>query len=187
MESDDGIRKLLADGLLSVSPLADNSIRPCSLLLHLGSELLLFEDSKTIVDPLLPNDAAPYEKVTLTDKPGFVLPSGGFALGATLESLALSTSVFGTTSGISGLARIGLWSTLSNHVSPGFGERNPRPLTVELKNMAPFPIRLHLGMRICHLLVGLLSAPASKGYDSRFPGKYMNIGATPSEYWREEI
>ncbi|MCA9253662.1 MAG: dCTP deaminase [Phycisphaerales bacterium] len=177
--SDVSIRRYLQSGRLRVFPLADDSIRPASICLHLGPTVLVPASTDTPIDP---SDAATYpstESRNIDVAHGFTMPRSHFLLASTVESVGLSNEIAGCVMNISGLARLGVNVAMATHVSPGFGESDPRPLTLEIYNVGAAPVTIRAGMRICHLVVSSVEPAASIGYDMLFPRKYR--GHSPSE------
>lgn len=178
--SDIDIEKLLDSRDLIVKPLMEDSLRPGSIIMHLSHNFRRFENSQKIIDPLNPSS---FPKTMLEVSPqGLILQPNELVLGATMENVALSKSILGHLSNISGLARLGLSVALSTHVAPGFGTSKPRPITLEIHNLSGSSIWLRPGMRVCHLIVGILATKTSLGYDEKFPKKYQDVGPGISEF-----
>jgi dCTP deaminase len=179
--SDEGLRRILDDGDLVVTPLLSDAIRPASITLHLAAALMDLQTTDSPVDPL---DEATYPvpRHHICGANGFIIPPKGFLLGATIEKVALSKNIVGHLSNISGLARLGLTVAMSTHIAPGFGYGCPRQLTLEIYNASTCSILLRPKMRICHLLLSKLETTSIAGYDQLFPQKYSGDGPGTSEY-----
>src|SRR5436190_19045643 len=120
--SDRDIRSYMADGLLNVVPLTENSVRPSSVDLRLGALV-------TIADP---NEPDGWRVHDLRDRP-FRLYHGAFVLAHTLERVTLSDRVAGVLAGKSSRAREGIQVEAAGYVDPGWdGE-----LTIEVTRLRP--------------------------------------------------
>jgi dCTP deaminase len=181
MFSNSDIQSLLLDGSLVVISEKDLNIRPGSICLHLAAEVMVFDMppqpvdlSKSITYPELVGEK-------IFDE-GYILNPGQFILAGTMEKVGLNESIGGELSNLSGLARLGLNVLLSTHVAPGFGGKEPKAFTLEIHNVAPFPLVLHAGMRICHLILHRMNTVASIGYDELMADKYKSGAPSGSEY-----
>jgi len=175
--------QLIASKKLAIDPLKHDALRPASICLHLGSDLLTVRSHPSLIDP---NDVATYpkqKKLSLSEHDTYVLSPGEFILGATVEKISLSNEILGHISNISGLARLGLNVVFSTHIAPGFGSLSPRPLTLEIHNASRTSLILRPNMRICHLLVSRVYPKATAGYDELFPNRYLGNGPSESEYY----
>ena len=102
-----------------------------------------------------------------------------FALGTTVERIALPDDVVGRLEGKSSLGRLGLLiHSTAGYVDPGWDGR----LTLELSNVANLPIVLTPGMKIGQLFLFRLSSPAEHPYGSeKYGPRYQGQrGPTPS-------
>lgn len=185
--SDLAIKALIAEDLFRISPFAEENIRPASICLLLGEELIIHAPPQGPIDLIDTTTFPTANNYRISDTQTYTLLPKQFILGITKERIGLSKSISGHISNISGLARLGLTVALSTHVCPGFGEKNPRPLTLEIINHCEFPIILRAGLRICHLLLSPTEPTSLNGYDEMFPGKYTSTGAGLSEYAAQEF
>lgn len=114
----------------------------------------------------------------------FLLPAYGFALGATLEHVAISSGFAGKLEGKSSLGRLGLFiHTTAGWIDPGFEGH----ITLELFNAAPYPMQLWPGMKIGQLALMALHTPAERPYGSSgLSSHYQGQPAGPqsSQSWR---
>lgn len=158
--SDNDIRKMLKKGRMQITPLKDEQLGPASVDLTLSDEWYFFKDeySRAIVDLKQTgfNEAFAMKKAkTITLKPGEL------CLGKTVERLTLPPDVMGRLEGRSRYARMGLIiHTTSAVVQPGSNNRQ----VLEIVNLAPFPIKLHAGMRVSQVVFEGLESPTSKPY-----------------------
>lgn len=180
--SDKVIRERLAEGGLQIKPLIGDSIRPASICLHLSYRLLQLTRTNNPIDPTQPFSYPTTTELLLDKDKGYILSPKEFLLASTIESIKLPKDIAGYISNISGLARLGLSVALSTHVAPGFGERGPRPLTLELYNASRSPIRIRSGIRVCHLVLCNVDPPSTIGYDDLFPDKYRFNDPSESQF-----
>lgn len=162
--SDDLIVQRIKDNAISVVPFERTNLRSASICLRLG-EFCARLEGKGVVDL---SDSKSYPEVNRIriDDQGMIVGPKEFLLCGTLEKVGFGREHCGLISNLTGLARLGLGIALSGFVSPGYGEDNPLPLTLELYNYGPVPIRLYAGMRICHLIVCKLGSKSLTSYDS---------------------
>lgn len=183
--SDSEIKKAILDGELFIMHDNEPDVRSASICLHLSEKIIVPSHGLQEIDirniKTYPGTIA--ERIDPSN--GYLLSPGGFMLGATLESIALSNSLAGQLSNISGLARLGLNTVLSTYISPGFGMGRARPITLELHNTSNSPIRIFPGMRACHLLLTRLGSATLNGYDHSHPGKYLINSPQGSEFYMD--
>ncbi len=169
--SGEQIREYIRQGRILVNPFDEKLIGPSQIDLRLGSKFRVFKATKS-VDPF---DKKSIEKNTgLIDTKGkpFIIKSGQLVLGVTLEKIAVPKDLVGAIEGRSSVARMGVFIHISSgHVNPGSGVKAPFPVTLEILNMNPSPVRLYPGMRICQLLFYTMDRAARRGYDD-IKGKY---------------
>ena len=176
--SDLTIGALLADGELTIDPLGEDAIQPCSVDVRLDDLLLLFRD----VDEIDPQERQELTFPKQVSPVGFSLMPGEFVLGTTMERVDCSAGYALTFTGKSSLARLGLTvHQTAGHVDPGFSGR----ITLEISNVNKSPIRLRPGMWIGQILVAKLDLPAARPYGhpdrrSRYQGQST---VTASRSW----
>lgn len=147
--SDRDIRAYLADGLISITPLGEDAVRPASVDLRLGALL-------TIADP---NEPDGWRVHDLRERP-FRLYHGAFVLGHTLERIRLPNVLAGVLAGKSSRAREGIQVEAAGYVDPEWdGE-----LTVEVTRFRPGTSQLTLGVPICQIRFETLLSPCERGY-----------------------
>jgi len=177
--SDIDIKKDIASGDISVSPLSEKDIQPSSIDLRVSNEFRVFENHKyTKIDPSKEQpDLTTLVKVRKGDP--FILHPGEFVLGSTFEKISLSNKVVARLEGKSSLGRVGLLiHSTAGFVDPGFNGH----LTLELSNVASLPIVIHPEMKIGQISFYYLHSPSSAIYGSEILGsKYQDQkGPTPS-------
>jgi len=108
---------------------------------------------------------------------GFVMKSGGFLLGWTIEKLQLPhpSRLAARVEGKSSLARLGLGvHVTAPTIHAGFGYNADdanfpgSPLQLEIWNVGPLDIRPQEGMPICQLIFEYVDGTPEKGYEGRF-------------------
>ena len=180
--SDRTIREEIAGGHIIIDPLDESSIQPASVDLRLGHKLRVFRSHRLqVIDVREPMEQLT-ELVEIDEANPFVLHPGEFALGVTLESVCLSSSVVGRLDGKSSLGRLGLVvHSTAGFVDPGW-EGN---LTLELSNLANLPINLYARMKVSQISFMRLTTPAENPYGSaKIGSKYRGQDEpTPSRYY----
>lgn len=177
MLSDAEIRRAIDHGGLVVSPIEDEQIQPASIDLRLASIARLYHQSAQPVDPTDETTFPLHTTAPLSDPlsdwlSDWLLP-GEFVLGSTIERVALPLDIGARIEGKSTLGRLGLVvHVTAGYVDPGFDGT----LTLELLNVAQWPIRLSYGMRIAQLSFDRCGEP-STGYRGRYQGQ---DGVTPA-------
>lgn len=190
MLSDMDLLDQISYGNLIIEPLNRELIGPASVDVVLGEEFL--------VSPVLGGDKAAWpdavdpaqesdEWVRMRTLPGYPvrLEPGEFMLGSTKESVSLGLGLAARLEGKSSLGRLGLMiHSTAGFIDPGFSGT----ITLELSNVARWPILLYPGMRIGQLSVFALSSPVATPYGLARGSKYQGqSGPTPSrshEGWR---
>ena len=183
--SDHTIKEEIAKGRITIEPLDFSAIQPASVDLHLDRKLLLFKsrrhpfyiDVKQNLDNL-------NEVVEIDGENAFLLGPGEFVLISTLESIALPDDVVGRLEGKSSLGRIGLLiHSTAGYVDPGWQGH----LTLELSNVASFPVTLYYKMKICQISFLRLTSSVDRLYGSvELGSKYMGqVEPTASRYYRD--
>lgn len=158
-------------GKIVIEPLDEKLIGPSQVDLCLGNKFRIFKENE-LVDP---HDEKSIERNTeLVDTGGepFVLQPGQLVLGITRERIAVPNDLVASIEGRSSVARMGVFIHISSgHVNPGSGTRGPIPVTLEILNMNPSPVKLYPEMRICQLLFYTMDRAVRMGYDD-LGGKY---------------
>lgn len=183
--SDHTISEEIAAGRIVIDPFEPSFVQPSSVDLRLGGDFRVFEYSQhPYIDPLA--QGTDYTKhVTVDETTPFVLHPGEFALGTTLERVALPDNVVGRLEGKSTLGRLGLMiHSTAGYVDPGWDGY----LTLELANVANLPILLYPGMRIGQISFTYMTTPVDVPYGSPKLGSHYQgqVGATPSSLLHRE-
>ncbi len=177
--SDHTIKLELAKGRIVVDPCDPDDIQPSSIDLHLGAEFQVFRNSRyPYIDPAREQPGLT-ELVTASVEEPFVLHPGEFALGTTVERIALPEDIVGRLEGKSSLGRLGLLiHSTAGYVDPGWDGM----LTLELSNVANLPILLVPGMKIGQISFAQMTTAVDRPYGHPGLGsKYRGqSSATPS-------
>ncbi len=158
--SDMDIKKMLKDGTLSIEPLDDEQIGPASIDLTLSDEWHTFKKEfvKETVD-LSKTDFR--EAFTVKKSSSMTLKPREMCLAKTVEKITLPPDILGVLEGRTRYARMGLAvHVTSTLVQPGSDNHQ----ILEVVNLAPFPVKLHAGMRISQVVFERLESPTSKPY-----------------------
>ena len=158
------ILRLVDSGTVQVDPLQEDQVGPASIDLHLGNEFRVFKK--------LRNACVVEERISLEElsdrvevEDSFTLMPGETVLGITRERIKLPANVCGWLEGRSRFARIGLVIHMTaSFVQPGVNNRQ----VLEIGNLAPFPLVLKPGVRICQIILERTEGAASYG------GRFMN-------------
>lgn len=169
--SGEQIREYIRQDRIIIEPFDGRLIGPSQIDLRLSSKFRVFKPTN-LVDPF--DRRSVEENTELVDTKGdpFVIQPGQLILGVTLEKVAIPNDLVASIEGRSSIARMGVFIHISSgHVNPGSGSRNPIPVTLEILNMNPAPVKLYPSMRVCQLLFYTMDKAVSRGYDD-LGGKY---------------
>lgn len=182
--SDRSIAEEMAAGRIVVDPCEPADIQPSSIDLHLGSRFQVFRNSRyPYIDPAVEQRGL-MDMVEASAGEPFVLHPGEFALGATIERVALPRDIVARLEGKSSLGRLGLLiHSTAGYIDPGWDGT----LTLELSNVANLPIVLTPGMAIGQISFMRMTTPVdrpygSPGLGSRYQGQ---VEPTPSRSYRK--
>ncbi len=156
------ILKEIRQGMIEIDPFEEDQVGPGSIDLRLGNEFRVFKK--------LRNACAVEDHITLEDlterieiKDTFTLMPGETVLGITHERIKLPANICGWLEGRSRFARMGLVIHMTaGFVQPGVNNRQ----VLEIGNLAPFPLVLKPGVRICQMILERTEGKAS--YQGRF-------------------
>jgi len=157
------ILKEIREGTIEVEPFAKDQVGPGSIDLRLGNEFRVF---KKLRNALVVKDQLSLEDLTerVVVKESFTLMPGETVLGITQEKIKLPGNICGWLEGRSRFARIGLVIHMTaSFVQPGINNRQ----VLEIGNLAPFPLVLKPGVRICQIILERTEGTAS------YQGKFM--------------
>jgi len=149
-----------------VQPFDAANVNPASIDLRLATSYRLPGDA--FIDPVWSDERC-------MDADGLFLLPGQFILCCTLETVAIPNDACAALFSKSSTGRIGLEHLHAGWIDPGFVGQ----LTLEFKNVAPWPILLQPGRRYMQMVVYDLTAPPARDYSQT--GRYQNqTGATPA-------
>jgi len=186
--SDREIRAALSRGALKITPDPPASAWSSTALdLRLAKEIIRWQKPTVggVQVPVSPSKPG-YDFASLlrdhSDKinipaGGFVMDSGTFLLGWTIEKLQLPhrSRLAARVEGKSSLARLGIGvHVTAPTIHAGFGYKPSdegfpgSPLQLEIWNVGPLDICLEEGMSICQLIFEVVDGTPEKGYEGRF-------------------
>jgi dCTP deaminase len=182
--SDGTIRRLVEDGVITITPWDPQLLQPASVDLRLGSSFRVFNNHR--IDVIDLREPLPHltEEITIAADEPFIVHPGEFCLAATLEYVELPADIVARIEGKSSLGRLGLIV----HATAGFCDPGWKgTLTLELNNLTRVPIKLWSGLPIAQLSFMALDAPAERPYGHSGLGSHYQgqILATESRYGGE--
>lgn len=158
----DEILHAIEAGTVTVDPFVPDQVGPGSIDLHLGDE---FREFRKLRSGLVVEEGIELEDLTdrvVVDE-SFTLMPGETVLGITRERVRLPPGICGWLEGRSRFARIGLVVHMTaSYVQPGVDNRQ----VLEIGNLAPFPLILKPGVRICQLILERTEGEAL--YDGKY-------------------
>jgi len=158
------ILKEIRLGNIEIDPFEEGMVGPGSIDLRLGNEFRVF---KKLRNACVVDDGISMEDLTerLEVKESFTLMPGETVLGITLERIKLPSTICGWLEGRSRFARMGLVIHMTaGFVQPGINNRQ----VLEIGNLAPFPLVLKPGVKICQMVLQRTEGEAF------YRGKFMN-------------
>jgi dCTP deaminase len=139
--------KAIGEGRIRIEPFSEDIVGPGSVDLSLSDEFRIFKKLRKAVAV---DDSIEVEKITrLVHRDSFTLLPGETILGITSERIRLAPNLCGWIQGRSSFARVGLLVHMTaSFIQPGIDNRQ----VLEISNMAPFPLILKPGTRICQVV-----------------------------------
>lgn len=129
-----------------ISPFSDTLVQPHSYDVTLGGEFIIFKSCKSEeVFDIKTSDIKDFSKTIKSDE--ITLQPNDFILGVTVEYFTLPTNITALVNGKSSIGRLGLLIHDAGFVDAGFSGT----ITLEIKNLNSFPIKLYKGMKIAQL------------------------------------
>lgn len=172
--SDRTLMKMIEEGTLGITPLAEGQIQPASVDIRLGDTFGVVEDSSAGIITL--ENEISYKTIK-TDT--YLLLPGQFVLATTMEYISLPDDLTAFVEGRSSLGRMGLFIQNAGWVDPGFkGE-----ITLELFNANRCAIELKAGRRVGQLVFAEMDKPALNPYRGKYQGQ---TGATGSRAFMDK-
>jgi dCTP deaminase len=171
--SDQDIRSEIASGRIGLTPFDFKDLQPSSIDVHLGIDFFLYKDVGTI-DPKRDQADLMYKT---RSRDSITLAPFGFALGSTVEHIALCDDIAARFEGKSSIGRLGLLT----HVTAGFIDAGfDGYITLELHNVSHLPMVLYPGMKIGQLCFFKLSSKADIPYGSDTLGSHYQHQSGPT-------
>jgi dCTP deaminase len=173
--SDRDLRARLAVGDFIVTPLADPElqIQPASIDLRLADEFIVYKPGQiSCLDPRDPKTLTAATELVKVGKGGedaFILHSGEFALGSTIERVRIPPDLVARVDGRSSIGRLAVViHATAGFIDPGFEGQ----ITLELSNLGRIPVKLYPGMRIAQIVLQSMSSPAEVPYGEKRGSHY---------------
>ena len=160
----DEILKEIHQKTIEIDPFEEDQVGPGSIDLRLGNEFRVFKKLRNacIVEDRISLEGLT-ERIEVDDS--FTLMPGETVLGITYERIKLPTNICGWLEGRSRFARMGLVIHMTaGFVQPGINNRQ----VLEIGNLAPFPLVLKPGVRICQIILERTEGEAF------YRGKFMS-------------
>lgn len=142
------ILKYIKSGKIEIEPFSKKFVGPGSVDLHLGNEFRVFKKRKK---PYNVTEKCDFKDVTkkVKIKDSIVVKPGELIHGITKERIKLPEDICGRLEGRSRFARLGLLVHITaGFIHPGINNRQ----VLEITNMAPFPLRLYPGTKVCQII-----------------------------------
>ncbi len=180
--SDRDLRTEINDGRIIIEPFDEACVQPSSIDEKVSHLFRVLRNHSTAVLDVKKDLTDLTELVEVPEGEAFMLHPGEFALGSTLERVAVPTDLVARVEGKSSLGRLGLViHSTAGFIDAGFDGH----ITLELANLANLPITLYPGMKIGQISFIKMTSPAEKPYGSGAKGsKYQGQrGPTPSRYF----
>ena len=159
-------------------PPDDKHIGPCSIDLRLGDDVARLRNRPWLFG-FLPFDPTRYGSLAAAQhnwykffkigERGLRLKPNETVIALTKERVRLPRGIFGLVTGRSSYSRMGLEVHLTQDLrQPGHAGH----ILLQLKNNAPFAIKVYPGMRIAQIMLARLGVPCTTGYDQAAASKY---------------
>ncbi len=180
--SDRSIREQLTAGRIVIDPFDESCIQPSSIDVKVSNLFRVFRNHTVSVIDVKKDMTSMTELVEIADGDAFMLHPGEFALGSTLERIAVPDDLVARVEGKSSLGRLGLLiHSTAGFIDAGFDGH----ITLELSNVANLPITLYPNMKIGQVSFMMMTTPADQPYGKGARGsKYQGQrGPTPSRYF----
>ena len=180
--SDRDLRTEIDGGRIIIEPFDESCVQPSSIDVKVSHLFRVFRNHSTSVLDVKKDLTDLTELVEVPEGEAIRLHPGEFALGSTLERVAVPDYLVARVEGKSSLGRLGLViHSTAGFIDAGFDGH----ITLELANLANLPITLYPGMKIGQISFIKMTSPAEKPYGSGAKGsKYQGQrGPTPSRYF----
>jgi len=161
--SDKDIKREISAGRIVFAPkLSPLQISGASVDLTLAGRFWIFKNKYANSHcPVDLDKVSFYQATEELRQKSIILSPGQICLGITRERIKLAPNIMGSLEGRSRYARMGLAVHITSAlVQPGSNNHQ----VLEIVNFAPFPIKIHEGMRISQVVFEYLKNPTSKPY-----------------------
>ncbi|MFH1094914.1 MAG: dCTP deaminase [Candidatus Micrarchaeota archaeon] len=158
----DLMREISAGRIVFTPRLARVQIGGASVDLTLAGRFWIFKDKYVNARQPVDLDAIDFHEATQElEQKSIILAPGQIVLGITKEKIRLPADIMGNLEGRSRYARMGLAVHITSAlVQPGSDNHQ----VLEIVNFAPFPVKIHEGMRISQVVFQYLKTASSKPY-----------------------
>lgn len=180
--SDRSIQEEIKKKRIVIEPLDLSCIQPSSVDLHVDRLFRVFRNSRAPYIDVRKKQEDLTDLIEIKDHNPFILHPGEFALGSTLERVALPDDIVARLEGKSSLGRLGLLiHSTAGFIDPGWDGH----LTLELSNVANLPITIYYGMKIGQISFLTTTTPVLHPYGSKkIRSRYQKQkGPTPSRFY----
>ena len=165
MLSDIDIKESIRRKRIRIVPFSPKDLMPDTYKLHLDDVIAVPKGG--LIDREKVTDYSSFYDKKKSDC--YVLRSGAFILGRTLEKITIPSELVGFMNGKTGLARLGISVVqTASIIHAGHGSPQPRKIVLEISNAGPFDVVLHEGMCIGEIAFIRLVTPASVPYDQKW-------------------
>jgi len=162
MLNDKSIRKLVLEKKL-ISPFSEDLLQSHTYDLTLNNEFILFKACKPHeVFEVGKSNIEDFREKEMVIKDSFIIYPNDFVLGVTIEKIKLPPTLTATLEGKSTVGRLGLLIHDAGFIDAGF----EGTLTLEIKNLNSFPIKVIKGMKIAQIIFYSVDEPET-AYNSK--------------------
>lgn len=183
MLNDSDIRKICSDKRI-ITPFDESQLQPCSYDVTLSERIIGLrvigqgQAEINAMDHTLRD--LEYIGFSIPDD-GYVLHPNDFILGSTKECVSIPKNVAARFEGKSSLGRLGLMTHVTaGFIDPGFSGE----ITLEIKNLSTYPIRIFPGMKIGQLCFFDLHDDVDRAYGSHGLGSHYQNQSGPTTSWQ---
>ena len=179
------IKMCVDSGEIVIEPFVTEHLKAASYVLQFSNRWRKWLPSNKTIDLAASVDADKLiSPITTSDE--YVLSNSEFCLAATIEKLSLPSNLVGIVTPLSHIARYGLSVNLGSCIiSPKFGATTPTGLTLELTSHNPSPLKLQVGLPVCHLAF-IRVTPSTDSYllnQSIYEGRETPSAPLLNEEW----
>ena len=183
MLNDSDIRQICYDKH-TIIPFDESQLQPCSYDVTLSERIILLrvigqgKSEINAMDHTLHD--LEYIGFAIPDE-GYVLHPNEFILGSTNERVSIPKNIAARFEGKSSLGRLGLMTHVTaGFIDPGFSG----DITLEIKNLNMYPIRIFSGMKIGQLCFFDLHDNVDRAYGSYGLGSHYQNQSGPTTSWQ---